>query len=90
MSSAVSGITGGVVGRIAGRAATNRRTRPQGTTEEQVPLLGNRLGGTRGQSRLVQNIQETQDPITGERTQWTVPEYEPPPRTNIITKKMEN
>jgi hypothetical protein len=38
----ISGVAGVVVGGIAGRAATNRRTRPQGTSEEQIPLLGNR------------------------------------------------
>ncbi len=35
-----SSIIGGVVGRSAARAMQNRRNRPQGTTEEQTPLLG--------------------------------------------------
>jgi hypothetical protein len=72
----ISGVAGGVVGRAAGRAAANRRTRPQGTTEEQIPLLGNRLGGRRGRSRLVQETQQTNDPITGENTTWQIPEYQ--------------
>ena len=59
----ISGIAGGVVGRAAGRAAANRRTRPQTTAEEQVPLLGNRLGGRRGRNRLVPETQQTRDEI---------------------------
>ena len=91
----VSGIVGGVVGRAAGRTAANNRTRPQTTTEEQVPLLGNRLGGRRGRNRLVP--QQTNDPITGESTTWQIPEQQIPPLPStmdilkkIMNKKMKN
>lgn len=100
----ISGIAGGIAGRAAGRAATNYRTRPQTTTEEQqalnapvlgsallneqVPLLGNRLGGRRGRNRLVDNeIQQTYDPSTGETTQWQIP---PRPSTIDVLKKVVN
>jgi hypothetical protein len=92
----ISGIAGGVAGRAAGRAMANRRNRPQATTEEQIPLLGNRLGGRRGRNRLVQETQQTHDPITGENTTWRIPEYQPP-RSNtmdmiktVVTRKMKN
>jgi hypothetical protein len=92
----ISGVAGGIAGRAAGRAIANRRIRPQTTSEEQLPLLGNRLGGRRGRNRLVQKVQETHDPITGEKTQWKIPEYEPPKNNTmdmiktVITKKMKN
>jgi hypothetical protein len=60
-----SGIIGGVAGRAAGRAMANRRNRPQATAEEQIPLLGNRLGRRRGRNRLVQetNMARLQEKI---------------------------
>jgi hypothetical protein len=61
----ISGVAGGIAGRAAGRAISNKRIRPQTTSEEQLPLLGNILGGRRGRNRLVQN--DTHDPITGEK-----------------------
>jgi hypothetical protein len=90
----ISGVAGGVVGGIAGRASTNRRTRPQRSTEEQIPLLGNRLGGRRGRNRLVQETQQTHDPTTGENTTWQIPEEQPSSTMNIlkkiINKKIKN
>jgi hypothetical protein len=65
------------VGGIAGKAATNRIIGPQETSEEQTLLLGNRLGGRRGQSRLVQETQQAHDTVTGENTTWQIPEEQP-------------
>ena len=89
----ISGVVGGAVGRAAGRAS--RRTRPQEATEERVPLLGNRLSGRRGRNRLIQQTQQTNDPITGENTTWQIPEQPPPQSTmsilkDVINKKMKN
>ena len=84
----VSGIVGGIAGRAGARASrTNdnirlgRVRRPRQNTDEH-PLLfrgqGNRTGGDRsGRSRLVpeiQEVQETYDPQTGERTRWVLPQ----------------
>jgi hypothetical protein len=82
----ISDVAGGVVGGIAGRAATNTRTRTQGTSEEQIPLLGNRLGGRRGRNRLVQETQQTHDPISGENTTWQIPEEQPSSTMNILKR----
>ena len=72
----ISSIAGGIAGRAAGRRITNR---PRTTTEEAHPLLprqGERLGGRRGRSRLVPEIQQSIDPATGEITSWKVPPEE--------------
>ncbi len=86
----VSGIAGGH--GVAGRAAANRRTRPQGTPEEQTPFLGNRLGSRRGRGRS-RLVPETHSTI-GENATGQIPEQQPPTTLSIIikmiTKRMKN
>jgi len=76
-----SGIIGGVTGRTVGRVLQNRRIRNQNVINEQTPLLqatGNRLGGSRGTSRLIADIQDPNIPrpnvpAPGEPTQTRNP-----------------
>jgi hypothetical protein len=89
MSQVVSGVAGGVVGRTAMKRIRNRQN--NNVSEEAQPLLqnGNRLGGNKKTSRLVNEISETIDPATGERTQWVIPEEEQSTLLNKIKKTVK-
>jgi hypothetical protein len=66
----ISGVAGGIAGRRAGTRIANRlRNRDIQNEESQSLFLsgrGQRLGGRRGRNRLVPEIQESRDSITGE------------------------
>jgi hypothetical protein len=73
----IIGIAGGIAGRTA-VTQTRTRVRPRNTEIEPLVGRGNRLGGEGERSRLIDSeIQLANDPLTGEQTQWVLPNQSP-------------
>jgi hypothetical protein len=84
----ISGVAGEIAGRAAGRRIANRLRKRDIQNKESQPLLssrqGERLGGRRGPSRLVEpETQISRDPQTGE-----IPPEQPP--ASILNKTIQS